>query len=302
MKTNPLSRVLLVAAVGFTGASGTSRCTADDIYGNRTATPTRLTGDWVIQSIVESSERYGVQSDSAKNESLRLRFSKDRVEVHEAGQKATTWRYFVAPQRNAFFPSQSFYYEVDANAGVFSRLTVDLKRYAVLTHNQMVECDNLSVTLSSSDTLFSDTYVPPRSQTTRQIYFRKVRAEFNGRLLPQDTAEQVFPEDIFGQWTMASSSGDGHELTLTLDERGLEFSAHGTSRQQAFDYVPGEHEGWLMLPLDGGNNLFVVLPVTLAAGNTTLQLQLVPKVRRWLADILPEKVNDTATLTFNRRR
>ncbi len=50
----------------------------------------------------------------------------------------------------------------------------------------------------------------------RMIYFRKLHADVTDRLLPIDDVEQVFPEDILGQWNLASNSAEGHGLTVTF--------------------------------------------------------------------------------------
>ncbi len=57
-----------------------------------------------------------------------------------------------------------------------------------------------------------------------------------------------------------------------------------------------------MLPLDGSDGLFVRLPISLPPRTNTLRIQLVPKVRRWLADVLPEQASDEALLVFQRHR
>lgn len=269
---------------------------ADDIFGNRTATPTRLLGVWEATCVTESSSRYGFNSTPIESDALRLCFSKVDLEVVEQGHKSGTREFYVAPPTGESVPTQALYYAVNKGDGVFRQVPVSLTRVPVLMRDRLVEFDTLSMTLSTSDDLFSHAYVPERPQVTRMVYFRKVRTDLTERTLPIDEAEQLFPEEICGRW-QAYSQND--PLELMLDGKRLVFSSHRGARTRSYDYVPDGGRSTLFLPLDGDENLFVGLHAKHSADDRTLEIRLVPKVSRWLEEILPEAARGQPKLVFH---
>jgi hypothetical protein len=283
----------------------TAMCTcakADDIYGNRVATPTRLFGRWEIVRIVEWSERYGMKDIPIESSNvLNLRFSHNTFEILENNNKTEARDFYVAPPRVEYIDTQPFFYETGSGDSVFRKVDAHLERIEVLVGERLLEFDALYFKVSSQDSLFPATFIPKKPQLTRHIYFKKIREDITDRILPKDNAEEIFPEEVSGRWVANSISLTLVDTQSLLgSEQSATFSTTLGSRRRAYEYVPTGASGAMFLPLDGKEDCFTRLKTTYSPENNTLKVELVPEVRRWLKDILPALSEKTTSFVFQR--
>jgi len=302
LKLPAISMAVAMCTILSGPGDNATRAFSDDLFGNRTLAPERLAGKWILTSTSEYSERYGLKVNNVIEPTCALHFTESHIRTVSKGAVISAREYFIASPGNVELPTQHLYYCVSDKERLFGRVPVTHERLSLVDtprNVRLVEYDILRIQPGPIDELIPPGCLTPNRDVAISCQFTKERGEASEPTLPSTPLIERYPEEIHGVWLDGS-------LKLTVSEQEIQFSREDSKirlvRRQKQEYIPGGAQGAMFLPLDGSQGYFLKLPVNLTPSKNTLTIGLERRAVRWLSEVLPADIQETAELKFHRVR
>lgn len=250
----------------------------------------------------------------AELQATRFRFRHDSFDVMRHNEVLTTRDYNIARPASIYVGMQQFFYSVDQDRQVFRLLPLGHKRVDESIEGTIHDSDITVLRVSTQDDLLElRRNIPhamhhlelrrvpgPNHRPKRSLRHPVLRVPRPEDDRPEE--KQIPDANIAGIWT-----ADGLRLSLETVEspiypQGIATFATGRGvLALPYIYAADGDSGAIFLPAGSQNEaIFVRMKIKISSDAETLQVELVPHVRRWLKKIMPVAGQGTVTLSLSK--